>query len=188
MRVNRPWKIAVLGSSSASEDSEAAEKAYLVGRIVAQRGAVLLTGGCPGLPHCAVRGALDAGGITVAVSPAMSLRDHSSGSHYGYPGDSTITILTGMGTKGRNVILVRSADACIFVGGGMGTLNEFTIAFADLPAQAAIGVLSETGGLSGHYVSLARAAGSAPAALLAENSDPRILLADVFAHLQRRIG
>ena len=64
------------------------------------KGGGSLNGRMPGFAPFAVRGALDAGGITVAVSPAMSLRDHSSGSHYGYPGDSTITILTGHGDQG----------------------------------------------------------------------------------------
>ena len=38
-------------------------------------------------------------------------------------------IFTGFGFKGRNVILVRSADAVVAIDGAMGTLNELTIAW-----------------------------------------------------------
>ncbi|MEW6351800.1 MAG: LOG family protein [Thermodesulfobacteriota bacterium] len=173
-----------MGSSSADEDSAAGRRAYMIGRLVAQRGGVIFTGGCAGLPHAAVRGALDAGGTTVAVSPAMNLDDHCDLSMYGCPSDSTITVLTGMGTKGRNVVLVRSADACVFVGGGMGTLNEFTIAYDELPAAAAIGVLLDSGGLSSEYARLATAVQRAPEALLIRDEDPDRLLAAIFDHLR----
>ncbi len=38
-------------------------------------------------------------------------------------------IFTGQGFKGRNVTLIRSADAVLAMGGGVGTLNELTIAW-----------------------------------------------------------
>ena len=52
---------------------------------------------------------------------------------------------TGFGIKGRNVILIRSADAVAMVGGGIGTLNEFTVAFDQ---GKIIGVLEGSGGTS----------------------------------------
>ena len=138
--LNPILKVAVLGSASAPEDSPAGISAFRLGGLIADRGAAVLTGGCTGLPHAAVLGARRAKGLTVAVSPAMNPDEHRG--RYGYPLDSELIMFTGMGTKGRNVVLVRSADACIFVGGGMGTLNEFTIAFDELESSCAIGVLT----------------------------------------------
>jgi len=176
-------KVAVLGSSSVAEDSAVGRKAFEVGKLVADRGGVLLSGGCSGLPHAAVQGAHSVDGLTIAVSPAMNREEHVQ--VYCYPQDSRVVLFTGMGTKGRNVILVRSADACVFIGGGMGTLNEFTIAVADLGPRAAIGVLTGSGGLSDELPRLLSLAHQSPQALLVADSDPKRLLQAVFDHLHQ---
>jgi uncharacterized protein (TIGR00725 family) len=54
-------------------------------------------------------------------------------------------IYSGFGFKGRNVIAVRSADIVILVAGGIGTLNEFTIAYDE---GKVIGALQGTGGVA----------------------------------------
>ena len=56
-----------------------------------------------------------------------------------------LIIYTGFDYSGRNLLLVRSADAVIEVCGRIGTLNEFTIAFED---QKPVGVLEHCGGTS----------------------------------------
>jgi hypothetical protein len=88
-----------------------------------------------------------------------------------------------MGTKGRNVILVRSSDACIFIGGGMGTLNEFTIAFDELGPACAIGILSDSGGFSREFSRLITLSDKRPAALLVSESEPERLVETVFNHI-----
>jgi len=180
MGPHRLFTLAVLGSSTMSEDSPEGKTAMRVGRLIATRGQVLMTGGCPGLPHAAIRGAVEAGGMTVAVSPAANRESHAT--QYGYPLDATIHIFTGTGTKGRNVTLVRSADACIFVGGGMGTLNEFTIAFDELGSARAIGILKGSGGFSADMARLASRASRPSKALLVEESNPDTLVDRLLAH------
>ena len=51
--------------------------------------------------------------------------------------------LLGLWVQGRNVIAVRSADIVILISGGIGTLNEFTIAYDE---GKVIGLLQGTGG------------------------------------------
>jgi uncharacterized protein (TIGR00725 family) len=178
----RQWKIAVLGSASVPE-GPATGKAFQVGQAVARKGCILLTGACAGLPHEAVLGASSAGGITVGISPALSREEHIS--VYSCPVDSRIILFTGMGPKGRNVVLVRSADACIFVGGGMGTLNEFTIAYDELGPECALGVLRDAGGFSNEYERLASLSSSHSAALLVVDRDPQVLVEKVVNHIRR---
>ena len=149
---------------------------------MARAQAVLLTGGCPGLPHAAVQGASSAGVTTVAISPAMNRERHTV--EYCYPADSEIILFTGMGTKGRNVVLVRSADACVFVGGGIGTLNEFTIAFDELGPPCAIGILSHTGGLSDELERLVSIVGRMPQAALIVESEPERLIERICRHIE----
>ncbi len=176
------FKIAVLGSSSAPEDSRERVKAYSIGFQVASRNGVLLTGACPGLPHAASLGAQSAGGFTIGISPAMRREDHRR--MLSYPLNSDVILYTGMGAKGRNVILVRSADACIFIGGSMGTLNEFTIAFDDLDSDCAIGVISGSGGFSDELLHLARKSDRNARAALIVEPDPETLVNALFHHLE----
>ncbi len=93
-----------------------AEKA---GRLIAQRGAVLICGGLGGVMKAASKGAKSEGGITVGILP----QDNSEKANRYID----IPIITGFGI-GRNVIIARTANALIAIGGEYGTLSE--IAFA----------------------------------------------------------
>lgn len=101
-----------------------------LGREIAEHGAVLVTGATTGFPFWSAKGAKEAGGISIGLSPASSERDHID--RYGLPVDYLdLIIFTGFGYSGRNLLLTRSADAVIVGCGRMGTINEFTIAFED---------------------------------------------------------
>jgi uncharacterized protein (TIGR00725 family) len=120
------------------------EKATEIGRIIARAGMVLVTGATTGIPWYAAKGAKEAGGIVIGLSPAESKAAHVGTYHL--PLDyHDLIIYTGFGYSGRNLLLTRSADAVVTVYGRIGTLNEFTIAFEDKKPQ---GVLTGTGGTS----------------------------------------
>jgi uncharacterized protein (TIGR00725 family) len=93
--------------------------AELIGREVAARQAVLITGGLTGAMEAASKGAKAAGGLTIGVLPGFSPRDANP--------YIDLPIVTGL-SETRNIIIVRTADVLIAVGGGPGTLSE--IAFA----------------------------------------------------------
>ena len=179
-------KVAVLGSAREPEDSEVSRMAFELGREIAKIRGVVLTGGCPGLPHRASLGARSAGGLTVAVSPAIDRKEHVE--KYCYPYDSDVTMFTGMGNKGRNVVLVRSADIALFIGGGIGTLNEFTIAFDEFTDEKVIGILSGSGGMSDQLSEIALWSGRTPAAPFLIESDPAILVLKVSRKFAERIS
>jgi hypothetical protein len=120
------------------------EKATEIGRLIAKAGMVLVTGATTGIPWYAAKGAKEAGGIVIGLSPAESKAAHVGTYHL--PLDyHDLIIYTGFGYSGRNLLLTRSADAVVTVYGRIGTLNEFTIAFEDKKPQ---GVLTGTGGTS----------------------------------------
>lgn len=107
----------MVGAGEAGE--ELAARAYDVGAELARAGAIVVNGGLGGVMEAASRGAVEAGGTTVALLPDA---DRKHANPY-----SQVVIPTGMG-EARNVLIVRAADAVIAVGGGFGTLSE--IAFA----------------------------------------------------------
>ncbi len=109
--------ISVIGNSSCDKDIyKIAEE---VGKLIAEKGGVLITGGLGGVMEAASKGAKEAGGTTVGILPDFSKEDAN---RY-----VDIPITTGL-SHARNVIIARSADALIAVSGGYGTLSEIAIA------------------------------------------------------------
>lgn len=137
------YKIAVSGAADTSHCAvDALERTEKLGRAIAERGMILVTGATTGAPYWAAKGAKEAGGIVVGISPAASKIHHVNTYHL--PIDyHDIIIYTGFGYAGRDLLFTRSADAIITVCGRIGTLNEFTDAFEDKRLQ---GVLTNTGG------------------------------------------
>jgi|SRR5215467_6325848 len=95
--------------------------AYTLGKLVAEHGYTLLTGGGAGVMAVASRGAAEAGGLVIGVLP----HDRPTGN---YPNPYVhIPIFTGMGDA-RNAINVNSSDVVICLPGGAGTLSEVGLA------------------------------------------------------------
>lgn len=139
------YKIGVSGSALDNNcGTEAFHEAYEVGKAIAERGAVIVTGDTTGIPHEAARGAKSFGGISIGLSPASSKLEHVK--KYKLPSEyMDLVIYTGFEYSGRNLLFIRACDAVIFVCGRIGTLNEFTIAFED---KKPIGILTGTGGIT----------------------------------------
>ncbi len=121
--------IAVIGGRRA--DRSLLEEAEKVGRLIAERGALLVCGGLGGIMEAASRGAKSAGGLTIGVLP----HDHKRRANEYVD----VPLATGLGI-GRNVIIARTADAAIAIGGEYGTLSE--IAFTLQMEKPVIGIRS----------------------------------------------
>lgn len=109
-----PRQVSVIGSGA--EWEEAAEE---VGRLLAERGCTVVTGGLDEVMAAAHRGAKAAGGTTLAILPGEEREAANPWADH--------IVVTGIG-HARNLAVAASGDAVIAVGGGWGTLAE--IAFA----------------------------------------------------------
>ena len=109
-----PRQVSVIGSGA--EHEAAAEE---VGRLLAERGCVVVTGGLGEVMEAAHRGAKAAGGATIAIVPGESHDEANRWADY--------VVVTGIG-HGRNLAVAASGEAVIAVGGSWGTVAE--IAFA----------------------------------------------------------
>ena len=107
-------QISVIGSGH--EHEAAAEE---VGRLLAERGAAVVTGGLGEVMAAAHRGAKAAGGTTIAILPGERRSEANPWSDH--------VVVTGIG-HARNLAVAASGDGVIAVGGSWGTVAE--IAFA----------------------------------------------------------
>jgi uncharacterized protein (TIGR00725 family) len=111
--------IAVIGASEPTGAQEQAAEA--VGRGLAAAGAIVVTGGGPGVMAAACRGARAAGGVAVGILPGS---DRAAANEW-----VSIALPTGMGEL-RNGLVTRAADVVVAVGGAYGTLSEIALALA----------------------------------------------------------
>ncbi len=110
--------IGVMGGAVA--DAATVETAHELGRLIAERGWVLLNGGrdC-GVMAASARGASEAGGLVVGILPDTTAGKASP--------DLDVAIMTGMG-DGRNLINVMSSDVVVACKGSLGTMSEVVLA------------------------------------------------------------
>ena len=109
--------VSVIGAGDATaEETALAEE---VGRLLGERGVVVVCGGLGGVMEAVCRGAQSAGGLTVGILPGYDRRSANPW--------TDVAIVTGL-AEARNVIVAASGDGCIAVGGSLGTLSEMAIA------------------------------------------------------------
>lgn len=174
-------KIGVMGSGE-GESQEQKDLAKVIGEEIAFQECILITGGCGGLPHEAALTAAAEGAICLGFSPAMNLKEHVE--RYKFPVEPYILVFTGMEKKGRNIISIRSCDGVIFVGGRIGTLNEFTIAYDEAEKGKVIGILEGSGGFSDELFRLAEKSGKPSKATIVRERNPVELVRNVVRTLK----
>ncbi len=119
--------IGVIGAGK--PDALLARMAEEVGRLIAALEAVLVCGGLGGVMEAAARGVKAAGGTTIGILPQAT---KEMANQY-----IDVAVATGFG-EGRNIIIIRTADALIAIGGEYGTLSE--LAFALKMGKPVIGI------------------------------------------------
>ncbi len=105
------------------------QEAEKVGRYLARRDCTVVCGGLGGVMEAVSKGVKAEGGVTVGILPQEHKRNANE--------YIDIPIVTGLGI-GRNVIIARTADAVIAIGGEYGTLSE--IAFALQLGKPVVGI------------------------------------------------
>ncbi len=105
--------IAVIGGAETNQTNlKIAEE---VGRLIAKKGAILITGGLGGVMEYASKGAKESGGLVIGILPGT---DKRTANEY-----VDIPIVTGM-NQARNIIIARTCDCAIAIDGKYGTLSE----------------------------------------------------------------
>jgi uncharacterized protein (TIGR00725 family) len=107
-------QVAVIGSGSEHE-----ARAEEVGRLLAERGCTIVTGGLGEVMAAAARGAKSAGGTTIGILPGESRAEANKWIDH--------AVVTGIG-HARNLAVAASGDAVIAIGGSWGTLAEIGFA------------------------------------------------------------
>ncbi|MDX6520831.1 MAG: hypothetical protein QOJ31_1531 [Gaiellales bacterium] len=113
----QPVYVSVTGASGPDKELDAL--AGEVGRLLAELGCVVVSGGLGGVMEAASRGARDAGGQVLGIVPDEDRRRANP--------HCTLVVATGIG-QGRNLAVAATGDVMIALGSGWGTLSEIALA------------------------------------------------------------
>ena len=114
MLTTMAFQIAVVGSGSEWEPAAAQ-----VGRLLAEHGCTVVTGGLGEVMAAAHRGAKSVGGVTLAILPGETREAANPWADH--------VVVTGIG-HARNLAVAASGDAVIAIGGSYGTIAEMALA------------------------------------------------------------
>lgn len=109
--------VGVIGEREASEENYIL--ALNLGKALASRKLIVVSGGLGGVMEAVSRGAKEAGGFTVGILPGEDPNDANPW--------VDLPIVTGMG-EARNLIIVKTAQVIVSIGGEFGTLSEMAFA------------------------------------------------------------
>lgn len=114
--------IGVMGPGANPADRDLTN-AYEIGKLAAQSGYVIMTGGRPvGVMEAGLRGAKQAGGQTLAIIPSKSKSEASP--------FADIVVVTGLNSA-RNYVNVLTSDVVAACGVEAGTLSEIALALKE---------------------------------------------------------
>jgi len=108
--------VSIFGSARAKEDHRDYKKARKLGKMLAENGITVLTGGGPGVMEAANRGATESGGQSIGVNIELPFEQK--------PNPYAKKIISFNYFFVRKVMLVKYASAFVIFPGGFGTMDE----------------------------------------------------------------
>ena len=115
LEIDRP-AVSIFGSARVGEDSVVYREARHVGRLFAETGFAVVTGGGPGVMEAANRGCQEAGGLSVGFNIALP---HEQGLNPYCDVEMTFKHF-----YARKTMFVKAAEGFVIFAGGFGTLDE----------------------------------------------------------------
>ena len=156
--MTRKLKIAVFSSAYHSPEKEHTQMAVTLGKYLAEKECLVMTGGCIGLPSQVAQSAQNHGAETIAYYPDISEKEliknqkiHNNDIKGIYSEKKYYE-----GFTQRSIEMIKDADAAIVFNGRLGTLSEFTVGVEE---GLAIGVIEGSGGVSNEIRNLCKIVG-----------------------------
>ena len=113
-----PQGVTIFGSARLTQDSKYCKMAYDLGRMLAENGHAVITGGGPGIMEAASHGAYEIGGRTIGLNITLAHEQH--------PNPYLTDCLTFEYFFARKVSLAMAAKVFVFFPGGFGTMDELS--------------------------------------------------------------
>lgn len=173
--------VAVCGSNASGLPAEFNTKAFEIGQELAKAGCTLFSGVTTGFSLEAIKGARQQGTTIIGVSPAVSAQEHMERNEQVDLDLWDHIIFSGLGYKMRDVLMIRSVDAAIYIGGGVGTLLEMSAA---PDHHVVMGVLKGSKGAT-EAIDLIKTISHRNKPVVVEEADPRVLVKKIIDEVNK---
>lgn len=189
---NKRYKIGIFGSAE-GDFEKILSQAHALGKKLAEKNVIIITGASAGLPYEVAKTARENGSEIWGFSQATNLKDQEKLSpncdssiykrlifvpkNYKFAKNNAVC------KKHRNVISTANCDAGIVIAGRWGTLNEFSNLY---DMAKVIGVLTGTGGIADELPKLSKKINKKSKAKIIFNHSPINLVDKVMRKLKSR--
>lgn len=113
-----PQGVTIFGSARLPQDHKYCKMAHELGKLLAENGHTVVTGGGPGIMEAASHGAYEIGGRTIGLNITLAHEQH--------PNPYLTDCLTFEYFFARKVSLAMAAKVFVFFPGGFGTMDELS--------------------------------------------------------------
>lgn len=113
-----PQGVTIFGSARLPQDNKYCKMASELGRLLAENGHAVVTGGGPGIMEAASHGAYEIGGRTIGLNITLAHEQH--------PNPYLTDCITFEYFFARKVSLAMAAKVFVFFPGGFGTMDEIS--------------------------------------------------------------
>lgn len=113
-----PQGVTIFGSARLPQDNKYCKMAYNLGKLLAEHGHAVVTGGGPGIMEAASHGAYEIGGRTIGLNITLK--------HEQFPNPYLTDCVTFEYFFARKVSLAMAAKVFVFFPGGFGTMDEIS--------------------------------------------------------------
>ena len=113
-----PQGVTIFDSARLTQDSKYCKMAYKLGRLLAENGHAVVTGGGPGIMEAASHGAYEIGGRVIGFNITLA--------HEQFPNPYLTDCLTFEYFFARKVSLAMASKVFVFFPGGFGTMDELS--------------------------------------------------------------
>lgn len=137
-------RIGIIGAAADNIHKDIKNAAVRLGELIAAMEYEAATGTSIGAPHIVISKAKELGAKTIGFSPDSDSKVHTQ-RYDNAPFSCFDKVFFIPGFTKRSIRFIDSCDAIIVLGGRMGTLSEYTIAFEE---NKPIGVLTSSGGIA----------------------------------------
>ncbi|MFQ5721735.1 MAG: TIGR00725 family protein [Candidatus Aminicenantales bacterium] len=125
--LKKKTRIGVIGGSK--PDKTSYQLAFQVGKLIGEKGGILVCGGLGGIMEASARGAKQTGSLTIGILPGSQISDANP--------YIDLPVATGLGYA-RNSLVAMNAEVLIAINGRYGTLTE--IAYGNIYGKKVIGL------------------------------------------------
>ncbi len=181
-KIHKKFNVGIISSAVHPDNSKLIKFAKKIGKLLGQNHLNVLTGACIGYAQIIGQEARKHGSKLIGFSPSANNYLHQLVDDNANTNTFDQLYFSNKGFSARSLEFIKSCDSIILLGGRMGTLSEFTIAFEE---RIPIFIYKGFGGISDHIEEIVKRTGKKDWTKVYYFDDPEKLTKSLTSNLKK---